>query len=160
MSTSTVRLKTAILARLQEVLPALAAAQDLPPVQEWLRHDPGLPSAERAPQLWVSTTGSHRDTDAGRGATVQRYVQARQLLVGITLSGADGDLAADQLEAYVDLIRSTVEGDQTAGGEASPPLVRWLETRYSPNEAGAEEGLFQAAALTFEIPRRTRPGED
>ena len=168
MPTSTVRLKTAIYNRLVANLPALVTAAGLPRIQKFSRHDVGLGTPEQAPQVWVSVAGSRRDVSGTQGSTMQRYAHMRRVLVGIAhasdASAADAEsaanTAADELESYVDLIRQCVEGDQTAGGEAHPPMVRFVDADYSPNLAEATGRLFQGCLLAFDIPKHVIPGND
>jgi len=157
MATPTDDLVQALVARLQDALPALVAAEGLKPLTAFLNHDPGVPTPAKAPLAWVDISGDRRSTDARRGATVHKYSHQTTFLVGVTSSGPDPGEAARHLRKYVDLARRCLEGDQTAGGNAL--WVEWQGTDYSPNMGGNSIALFKEAVLTFDLNYRTRIGQ-
>lgn len=156
--TSSVRLVTAVHARLAASLPALITAQEMPVPTEILDYHPGLISLAKAPQCWVDLAQDKRSDDPDRGSTLRKYSHDRTVLVGISSAGPNKSVAAKRLKTYADLIRSLIEGDQTAGGEGL--WVRWLGSDYSPNMSESDTSLFQEVVLMFDVPRRTTIGTD
>lgn len=156
MSTPTQLLIAAVVNRLQSALPALAAAESLSPVTEFLDYDPALPQPAKAPQVWVDLVEERRTEVPRMGATIGAMAQVRTVLVGVTSANLDPSATAGQLRAYVDLIRQCLEGDPSMGDTSQ--WSKWQRTNLSPSFSQGTQ-LFKEAVLSFELPRRVRRPE-
>lgn len=156
MATSTKTLINAVVARLSGNLPTLVAAEGLPPITEFLNYDPGLPSPTKAPQVWVDMSRDRRSDDPRRGASINKYSRQMDVLIGVTIAGANAAEAADRHRDYVDLIVKCMEGDVTVAGAAF--WFTWQNTDYSPN-FGQGFALFREAVLHFDGNKRRAHGE-
>lgn len=157
-ATSTVTLARALRAQLQSALPVKVAAAGLPPVHEFLAHDPARLQPAAAPQIWVVVTGARPAPPAGFGGAGGQHTRLREVRVGVSCAGEDPDVAQERLYAYVDLVLETLLGDLAAGGTAAD--LRWTGEEYSPNQARGATALFKIGTLTFEATRWSALGVD
>lgn len=150
MATSTNNVIAALKSRLEGSLPALVAAEGLPAIVQVLNHYPGVIQIAKTPQIWIDIEADSRSASDERGASLKKYAQVKQILIGIIATGADTEEAVENTRAYVDLIRKCLEGDQTVGGTALWNL--WKRTNYSPV---FKQGMaqFRSAILTFDVNR-------
>lgn len=158
MATSTPSLVTGVVNQLKARLPALVAAEGLPPVMEFLNYDPGLLQPGRSPQVFVDLSEVRPGGPAQFGGTNASWTRLRRVLIGVTCAGEDAGVAASRLYTFTDLILKAMTQDLTAMGEGHN--VRWMGTAYGPNMAGNGVALFRLAMLTFEITRWGTLGED
>lgn len=156
--TSTIALARALRSQLEAVLPAKIAAAGLPPVREFLAHDPARPQPTAAPQIWVVVTGARSAPPAGFGGTGGQHTRLREVRIGVSCAGEEAEIAQERLYAYVDLVLETLLGDLAAGGTASD--LRWTGEEYTPNQARGATSLFKVGTLTFEAMRWSALGLD
>jgi hypothetical protein len=156
--TSTVTLARALRARLEAELPARVEAVGLPPVREFLSHDPARPQPTAAPQVWVVVTSARPVSPAGFGGANAQHTRSRELQVGISCAGEDADVAQERLYAYVDLVLEALLGDPSVGGAAAD--LRWTGEEYTPNQAHGTTALFKIGTLAFSATRWTTLGVD
>ena len=147
----------AIHAQLTSVLPALVAAQSLPAITEFLIYAPALPQPAKAPQVWIDVAALSKSSDEKRGSTLQKFVEERDLLIGVVTAGQDQSQSTDRLRGYADLIRKCVEANRNASGNAL--WVKWTRTDFSPT-FGQGSALYREAVLSFDAPHQVLYGID
>ena len=156
--TSTSALKQAVVGVLTANLPALVAAQSLPPINEFLGYEPGLLSPAKAPQVWVTLAEQLPGGPAGFGGANASHTRTRRVLVGVTVADNAQSEVEDRLLAYADLIQALLISNPTMGGQASQ--IRWKGTAYGANMSRSLTALHKQAVLTFDLDRWSVLGED
>ena len=158
MATSSNRLISAVQGVLQANLPSAAAAENLPPVVEWLTYDPAFFDATKTPQIWLALQRINRGQLAAFGGVNAKQARNRVLAVGVAVAGEDPATASAVLHSYVDLVTAVLESHPSAGGEGL--TVTLLDAALSPNLSENPGGLAKEAVLTFSIPRWAALGQD
>lgn len=168
MPTSTNRLVTAVVARLNASLPALLTAAGLPAIGEVVGHEIIESEPSKFPQWWVDIAHGSNDTGSG-GASMGpggSDMHDRIVLVGISTGHENPATLASNLRGYVDCTRQCLELEMGAN-PPTPLLIKGVEAisirflDYDYSEPGPLKGkAYKEAMLRFKMPGRIARGTD
>ncbi len=150
MATSTSTLIDAILAELQDHLPALLSAESLPAVKQWLYGERELPAVTNTPIIAVDLVDF--DQEGGIGQSGRR---SSSIIVYAIVAASDEETLHRQLHSFADLITAVLETEVVVNG--ARPVVTGADTTPALRRGNA---LFRACSIEARVRQSRNRGDD